>query len=128
VWFTDEEAVVMAAFIKMDVVAFREHFATVLMGNWSLKELKRDGKYDCIFLDRDDQGKALCGIYSVRPKQCRTWPFWSENLTSEKEWQHAKQNCPGMNEGNFFPSDQIRLVRDQDMEHDEARAFLEKKK
>jgi uncharacterized protein len=128
VWFTDEEAKAMAAFMKMDENAFRDHFATVLAGQWSLKELKRDGQYDCVFLDRDKEGKALCSIYSARPKQCRTWPFWSENLTSEKEWRLAKQICPGMNSGNFFPADQVRLVRDKDMEHDEARVFLEKNK
>eukprot|EP00961_Rhodomonas_salina_P046921 629705-Rhodomonas_salina.2 len=28
------------------------------------------------------KGKAICSLYEARPKQCRTWPFWPENLAS----------------------------------------------
>ena len=55
---------------------------------------------DCIFLDRSSRnGKALCSLYDLRPSQCRTWPFWSENVESPEAWIAASQSCPGINTG-----------------------------
>ena len=31
-------------------------------------------------------GRAVCSIYRARPAQCRTWPFWPENLLSKRDW------------------------------------------
>jgi Fe-S-cluster containining protein len=35
-------------------------------------------------------------IYPVRPMQCRTWPFWDQNLKNGKAWKSASERCPGM--------------------------------
>ena len=49
-----------------------------------------------------------CSVYEVRPLQCRTWPFWPENLWSKKTWDHAAKRCHGMNAGHrHFTLDQI---------------------
>ncbi len=37
----------------------------------------------CVFLDRETN---MCGIYSVRPIQCSTYPFWTNILESEQKW------------------------------------------
>jgi uncharacterized protein len=52
--------------------------------------------YDCIFLTRDGEGATGCLIYPVRPMQCRTWPFWNENLKSPEEWRRAAGKCLGI--------------------------------
>ena len=66
---------------------------------------------DCIFLKREN-GKAMCSIYPVRPLQCRTWPFWTENLKSQREWNAiAAQKCPGMNTGDRHDLVQIEIQR-----------------
>lgn len=57
---------------------------------------------DCIFLERTANGKTLCRIHSVRPVQCRTWPFWESNLESPDTWNSAGRNCPGMNRGKHY--------------------------
>ncbi|MEX2215773.1 MAG: YkgJ family cysteine cluster protein [Phycisphaeraceae bacterium] len=111
VWFNDEEARAMAKERALSEDAFREKYARQFGERWSLQEVRRDGKYDCVFLRRDEHGKALCSVYGSRPTQCRTWPFWPELLESEKAWKKASQRCPGMDGGRFFPSDQIRLIR-----------------
>src|SRR5690625_4256769 len=84
VWFTGDEEAQMAEYLGVDIKEFRKRYARNQMGRWTLDEVKKNGKYDCIFLKRDGQGKAKCSIYPVRPAQCRTWPFWPENLTSAK--------------------------------------------
>jgi Fe-S-cluster containining protein len=72
------------------------------------------GQYDCVFLRRDEKGRGLCSIYPVRPTQCRTWPFWPENLSSKRAWITAKKRtpCPGMDNGKLVPIHQIRIQRD----------------
>lgn len=42
---------------------------------------------------------GTCQIYAARPRQCRTWPFWEENLKSEVAWKAAKMICPGIDTG-----------------------------
>jgi Fe-S-cluster containining protein len=119
VWFNDDEADAMAAHLKIDVDTFRERYARRLFGRWTLDEHRNaEDQFDCVFLERTDDGKALCSIYPVRPAQCRTWPFWPENLRSEKAWAKAGATCPGMTngvsgQGNFYRIEQIRMIRDQ---------------
>lgn len=60
---------------------------------------------DCIFLDGHK-----CKIYSVRPIQCRTFPFWPQNLKSEKRWNMVMEECPGIGEGPEFSRQDIEEV------------------
>ncbi|MBI1372014.1 MAG: YkgJ family cysteine cluster protein [Phycisphaera sp.] len=117
VWFDDAELKAMAEHFGMTPKEFRKTYAHKVHGDWSLNETLTQHGYDCVFLRRDEQGKALCSIYNVRPKQCRTWPFWPENLRSLRAWANAAQRCPGMmkglqGEGVFVPIEEIRIRRD----------------
>ena len=65
------------------------------------------------FTDRDDGWRILrmdlpdcpflagkrCTIYPVRPAQCRTFPFWRENLADPERWAALRSFCPGVDEG-----------------------------
>lgn len=113
VWFNDEEAKAMADFLGLDEREFRQRYSHRKFGKWTLDERKNDrGDYDCVFLRRDEQGRSLCSVYAVRPMQCRTWPFWRENLTTPDHWKDASQTCPGMraSAGDFYPVEQIRII------------------
>ena len=117
VWFNDDELKAMADNLAMPVKKFREMFTTKIGGRLSLKEVEGPNGFDCVFLRRDDAGKALCSIYKVRPTQCRTWPFWPELLTSVRTFVASTQTCPGVQkglngEGNFYPIEKIRILRD----------------
>lgn len=111
VWFDEAEAKTMAASLNLGVEQFLKTYARKLGGRWSLNEVRIAGKYDCIFLRRDSEGKALCSIYKTRPQQCKTWPFWPELLESELAWKEASRRCPGMDTGKLYPAEHIRLVR-----------------
>ncbi len=115
VWFTAEEGRRIAETLGIDEVTFYRRYARRIHGRWSLEEVKSDDGLDCIFLDRlTAPGKARCSIYPVRPTQCRTWPFWPENLESRAAWDEAKRNtpCPGMDRGSLIPIEAIRVRRD----------------
>jgi hypothetical protein len=113
VWFTDEEGRAMAKKLKISVDDFYARYTRKIGVRWSLTENVISGKYDCVFLDRETP-KPSCKLYGTRPLQCRTWPFWRENLRSEKAWQRAKDEtrCAGMDSGNVVPASEIRIIRD----------------
>lgn len=113
VLITDDETVALAKRFKLTVTAFIERYTHMLSEGRSLIERKTRFGYDCIFLDREKiPGKAVCGVYEDRPKQCRTWPFWPSNLSSRRAWLEAKRKCPGMDSGKLVPLTQIRIQRD----------------
>ena len=65
----------------------------------------------CPFLGADQR----CAIYPVRPKQCRTWPFWTENLARETWEGPVKQCCPGIGRGPLYPAAEVeRIAREND--------------
>ena len=112
VWFTDAEAEEMAKFLKIDLHVFLRRHAHTVNGKWTLNERVGPRGYDCVFLQRDDRGLALCSIYSARPKQCRTWPFWPEVVDTQQSWKRAGNTCPGLGNGTFYPADKVRIIRD----------------
>lgn len=57
---------------------------------------------ECQFLD----AKNRCSVYEGRPTQCRTWPFWPENMNA-KTWKNEVATfCPGVGKGK------VRDVKD----------------
>ena len=111
VWFSDGEGRAMAKKLEITVDQFYKHYTRKIGVRWSLTENVIDGKYDCVFLDRTTQ-KPGCKLYETRPLQCRTWPFWPENIKSKSAWERAKKEtpCPGINTGKFIPSSEIQIT------------------
>jgi len=122
VWFDDDEADAMAEFFGIKTQTFLRRYAKRAMGRWTLGEVKNGGGYDCVFLKHSEDGKRTCGIYPVRPTQCRTWPFWPSNVKSRRAWEQSARTCPGMREPdargeNFVPIDKIRVIMAENPEH-----------
>lgn len=114
---SDEECAKLAARFAMPLEDFLRDHTHMMMHGRSLNEraVVIDGitKHDCIYLDREKfPGKAVCGVYEDRPKQCRTWPFWPSILREKVTWERAKRTCPGIDKGNLVPVEQIRILRD----------------
>ncbi|HET6249613.1 MAG TPA: YkgJ family cysteine cluster protein [Tepidisphaeraceae bacterium] len=124
VWISDEEIARLAGHLKMTAAEVQAKYCRTVFGRISLKETRTpEGNYDCIFLQEKSaeihfdgtppaRHKA-CSIYSVRPLQCRTWPFWPENLSSRQRWKGAGKRCHGMDAGHrHFSLKQIETLRD----------------
>lgn len=107
VWVTEEEIERIAGFIGRKRLG-REHLRRV-GEQFSLTEDRGSG--DCCFLKRLPDGKRVCGVYPVRPLQCRTWPFWDDNLETRSAWAEAARGCPGMNKGPRYSLVQIEIRR-----------------
>jgi len=104
VYLEKDEERAIAEFLELSLAAFRKRWTTRDEGH---RVLRMDGP-DCPFLD----GKR-CTIYPVRPSQCRTFPFWEENLSSPRAWKKLREFCPGIGEGEKHPLKVIRKRLDE---------------
>src|SRR5207302_8798261 len=95
VWVNDEEIAAIAAVLGENRREFEAVYTRTVRGQVTLRE-KANG--DCILYDKD----RGCTVYSVRPRQCRTWPFWESNLKSRDDWERTERICPGSGEGELI--------------------------
>lgn len=89
VWVEDEEVALMANHFNISKKIFIRRYTKKREGKLSLVETKKD--YACIFL-KDNR----CSIYDIRPKQCRTFPWWKETVKTEESWKAASLYCEGI--------------------------------
>ena len=106
VWVNGEEIAEMANLVTSgDVPEFERKFVRKVGVRKRLVEFPNG---DCVFFD----GKARrCTIYSARPRQCRTWPFWDSNLRRPEDWKQTCQVCPGSGKGQLYQLDEIETQR-----------------
>ncbi|OWK43019.1 YkgJ family cysteine cluster protein [Fimbriiglobus ruber] len=100
VWVNDDEVRALAKNRGMPLNEFLAVYTREARGHRTLRE-KANG--DCVFYEAG-QG---CTVYRVRPRQCRTWPFWESNLETPEAWEHTTQICPGSGEGELIPVEEI---------------------
>ncbi len=110
IWITAPEIELLAEHLDLSVEKLREKYLTRLITRTSI--IEDPASKNCIFLTNINGIKG-CAVYSVRPNQCRTWPFWSSNLTSPSAWNSAALKCPGVNRGNLYTFKQIKKLRKQ---------------
>jgi Fe-S-cluster containining protein len=95
-----EEIASLAASRGESTDAFSRRFVRQVGSRYSL--IERPGG-DCIFWD-----KAVgCTVYEARPVQCRTWPFWPENVETPADWERTRQGCPGSGRGRHYSESEI---------------------
>ena len=95
---TASEAAGLAAHLGLTVPVFTARHMRLLDGELLLRE-KPNG--DCIFFDRG------CTVYLARPRQCRTYPFWIQNLRSEDAWRSTCTDCEGCGQGRLYTREEI---------------------
>ena len=101
VWVYDQEIAALAAELGQPVEEVRGLYTRGEGG--TRRSLKEKPNGDCVFYDR----AAGCTVYPVRPRQCRTWPFWECNTNSPEDWARAAAECPGCNRGDLIPAEEI---------------------
>ncbi len=125
VWVDAAEIRALAEDLGMEEAAFIARYTRAIGSRRSLEERVTEHGNDCVFLDRASvPGRAVCGVYRSRPSQCRTWPFWRENLVSREAWESTKTRvpCPGMDApaGRLHPLVEIRVMLEEDSRRSEA--------
>jgi Fe-S-cluster containining protein len=102
VYVTRRQVERIASWLGMPLRRFRQRFLTRDEDGEAVLTLKENG--DCIFW------KDGCTIYPVRPRQCRTFPFWAENLETREAWMGLESFCHGVNDGKLYSITEIESI------------------
>jgi len=105
IWVTKPEIQIIADFLKMTPEQVRSKFLRRVGLRTTI--IEHPHTRDCMFLN----GQKKCTIYSVRPTQCRSWPFWPTNLNSPDSWNKAGERCPGINRGRRYSLEEIGKIK-----------------
>ncbi|MFA5238866.1 MAG: YkgJ family cysteine cluster protein [Phycisphaerae bacterium] len=108
IWITSPEIKLVADFLKIDPEQLRKRYLKRVGLRTTI--IEQPVTKDCIFLQKI-AGEKRCVIYPVRPNQCRTWPFWPDNLASPDCWNQTAQKCGGINRGRFFSFEEIEQIK-----------------
>jgi Fe-S-cluster containining protein len=93
IWVDALEIKSISQFLNLDINQFGMEYLRKVGKRYSLVEVRDDSVgYACIFFDLKS---GQCKIYPVRPKQCRTFPFWDE-FKDKSNLEELKKECPGV--------------------------------
>jgi uncharacterized protein len=99
VYVTIDERRRLARHLKLATSTFTRRYCQRTNGFFHLK----NPTSDCLFL----RGNG-CGVYAARPGQCRTFPFWRENM-SQGAWAKAGRDCEGIGQGRRYSLAEIKV-------------------
>jgi Fe-S-cluster containining protein len=102
VYLTGKEAESIRNYLRLSCGWFRRRYLQRLETGELTATSGPDGR--CVFLQRDGR----CRVYSVRPLQCRTYPFWPEVAGSAAAWRREARRCEGINQGAVVAPGRIR--------------------
>lgn len=92
-----------AKFFGISTLKFTKNYCDQEDGKFFLREETQSS--NCRFLEG-----TRCSVYEARPTQCRTWPFWPENM-NQKAWnKEITQFCPGAGKGRLWSRQEIEQL------------------
>ncbi len=99
-------------YFNLSIAEFKKKFCQITDGFVHLAE-KESFNGKCIFLKN-----KRCSVYECRPSQCRTWPFWNENMNA-KIWNNdISINCPGIGKGGKINYNKIKKFLEEDLKNE----------
>lgn len=81
----------LAAHFGLSAEDFAQKYTRLVDGQYAL--IDRPESFDCIFLQ-----EKKCTVYEARPVQCKTFPWWIQNLKDKSDWKEAQAHCEGISE------------------------------
>jgi len=106
VFLSREEEERICQYLGLSWSWFRRRYLLSLPGEAPVLQSQPNG--NCIFLDAGGQ----CRVYDVRPRQCATYPFWSELVMNSKAWRREARRCEGIDKGTPIPVQIIEAALD----------------
>lgn len=104
VYVTQAEVERMAKHLKLEVRTFAKKY--LRRSDEKLPALRDKNNSECIFWE----GK--CSVYPARPRQCRSFPFWPDNVTTKSAWGSLTKEygCQGINQGKWYSPARIEKL------------------
>lgn len=109
VYLSNDDITRLSEHLQIERNAFLQAY-TDRDGPWRILRWPEEA---CVFLT--EKG---CSVYEARPTQCRTWPFWEENLDREVWFNEIVPFCPGAGEGRLYDLREIRACARGESEAD----------
>ena len=103
VWVDESEIARLAEYLDMDSADFERRYLRRVGRRLALTDA---ADLACVFWDEG------CTVYEARPRQCRTFPFWRDNVASEAAWELTAQESPGVNAGRLYSLGEIDRLLD----------------
>ena len=111
VYLSTKDIKKLSNFFKLTVKNFIKLYCEKSYGYLHLKEINQNG--NCQFLK-----EKKCNVYKARPTQCRTWPFWTENMRPKTWNKEISKFCPGIGVGKIITKTQIEKILMEDEENE----------
>jgi len=112
VYLSKKDIIRLAKHIDLSTKDYINLYCDKTDGFIHFKERRKNG--ECQFLE-----KKRCSIYATRPTQCRTWPFWGENMKTKMWNDEIKSFCPGIGKGKVIQSSKINKYINKDRKNDD---------
>ncbi len=91
IWINANEMQVLATHLCININELKDKYLFKVNEKYSIKEkFISNNNYACAFFDLD---KKQCSIYTARPSQCRSFPFWEYFKNNIDE---LKKECPAI--------------------------------
>lgn len=90
IFVNNEEILKLCEYFGLNFDEFVLKYLRKVGTKFSFKEVKFENGYACIFFN---QNTRKCDIYNLRPKQCKTFPFWDYY---KRHIEELKKECIGI--------------------------------
>ena len=111
VYLSKKDLIKISKYLNLSINLFKKKYCEYSDGYLHLKEINING--NCQFLEN-----KKCSIYTARPMQCRTWPFWKENMNIKKWNKEIINFCPGIGKGRLISSSMIQKTINREQKND----------
>jgi Fe-S-cluster containining protein len=105
VYITEADLQRIAQFLGMTPAKFERVY---VYRTKHLLRLRMPRHTQCHFLREDG-----CSIHTVKPVQCRIFPFWPELVNDKREWRKTAAWCPGIGKGKLVQIEAARKLGDE---------------
>lgn len=107
VYLNGDDILALSQCLNMSEAEFREKYTA----SKDIYTIIAKPEEDCLFL-KDNH----CSVYTARPLQCRTWPFWKTNLAKNKWERNVLSVCPGTGKGRLYSKEEIDRISEDESE------------
>ena len=90
IWVDQQEILQICSLLQINPVDFIRIYLNRIGNRFSIKEVITVSGFECIFFKGP---RKKCSIYTVRPFQCRQYPFWGH---FKKHKEQVIRECPGI--------------------------------
>ncbi len=114
VYLTEQDRNRFAKFFNLTVDEFITKHCNTKNG-WVFLKDDPSKNGDCVYLEGN-----RCTTYEARPEQCRTWPFWPENMNPKTWSKDIEGYCPGVGKGKLHTYEEIKAILGVQEDTDES--------